>query len=121
MHKTIAITAGVAAVLLCGAQTASASSHVQSPPDGGGTGTVSVSHQYLAACDSQANNRGIRIEYTLDDTTGNEYRLGDGNGADDGCGNRNVGPHFVLSFRVCSSVTGGGDDKCHAWEWIDGR
>ncbi|GAB3142108.1 hypothetical protein GCM10027290_15780 [Micromonospora sonneratiae] len=121
LRHVLATTAAALLVAAAPAAPASAGTHSQSPPDGGGYGGVTNSwHQGIQACDTSANNRGIRIEYTQSDTTGNVYTLGDANGSSSGCGSRHVGPYEVLSFRVCSSVTGGGDDKCSSWLWIAG-
>ncbi|GAA2669339.1 hypothetical protein LV78_004213 [Actinosynnema pretiosum] len=116
-RKAAAVAAGTVLMLAASTHAASAAEHGQTPPDGGGSGYVSHTHQYLRVCDTSANDRGVRIEYTVGGS-GTVYKLGDSNGAKKGCGTRSVGPREVISFRVCSSKTGGGDSKCRAWEWI---
>ena len=122
MRFRVAATIGaVVAVTIGTAQVAGASVHQQSPPDGGGYGHISASHQNIVVCDTKANNRGIRMEWTADDATGNVYITADANGSADGCGTANTGTYRVTSYKVCSSETGGGKDKCSAGEWIEGH
>lgn len=117
-RRALTIAAVTSTALLGMAQTASASKHQMPPPDGGGYGYIAPSHQWVQVCDTDANNRGVRVEYTLDRPPGGPYIIGDANGSKPPCNDRHVGTDEIVSFRVCSSWTGGGGDRCTRWKWI---
>jgi hypothetical protein len=67
-------------------------------------GGVRANHTVVFACDEHADNEGVRTLY-LQRGVGSWQRVGDGNGAAEGCGERTV-PEGILRFRLCEG------DRC---------
>ncbi|MEU7758389.1 MULTISPECIES: hypothetical protein [Micromonospora] len=112
--KGVLVGGAVVTVALVGMEMpASASSHTISRS--WGYATVNSNHSNATACDTAANNRGVRVEYVY--PPGSTGVRGDTNGASGGCGSA-LAPDTIYKFRLCESNTGGGGDDCTDWLWI---
>ncbi|BBD66988.1 hypothetical protein NIES4072_57340 [Nostoc commune NIES-4072] len=79
-------------------------------PSNNGYGQVRDNHEIVDACDTNRNGKGFYVLYSL--RSGARGRVGDGNGADAGCGIARVGSpqNPVVRFTVCQDFTG-----CSPW------
>ncbi|MEU1520156.1 hypothetical protein ABZ490_49995 [Streptomyces sp. NPDC005811] len=82
---------------------------------GRGYGKVTTGGTYVTACDTNADNWGVRTRYyTSNGVTG---VVGDANGSSSGCGGEEpTGGGRVLAVRVCAGVNGA-DTSCTPWLW----
>lgn len=78
-----------------------------------GSGGVRNSHTRIYACDFKAEGMGVRTHYQL--RNGSVGYVGDGNGSQEGCGDRYVTTtgNPVIYFTVCAGYNGA-DDWCES-------
>src|SRR3954468_15813169 len=80
-----------------------------------GRGYGHIDGNYVSACDTKADNRGVVTEYSYDDH--NEYgSIVDWNGSDSGCGATRA-PSDIDGYQVCLQQPGSSAiDYCTEWK-----
>jgi hypothetical protein len=109
------------ALLLVLGTTVPASAHATRMylPDGRGYGGVTSDHKYVYACDTKADNWGVRVWYYWSPAgTTAEYfdMVGDANGSKSGCG-QEYGGYVVRRFNVCAGPNGA-DYACTGYRYV---
>ncbi len=108
-----------AATIFAGAGPAAAHDSFSTVWIGGGTvwvaighGGVKSSHTRAYACDTLADNRGVRTWYWT--AAGGLYAVGDANGSKSGCGEESSRDgSTITAYQVCAGVNGA-DTYCTA-------
>ena len=120
MLRNLAYGAALAAALVLAAAT-SASANQAGVRAGGqdrGYGGVNNHGRHVYACDTKADNWGVRTHYVYlvaGSSTEHSDTVGDGNGSSSGCGIRDLPSDLhAIRFNVCSGVNGA-DTGCTGW------
>lgn len=80
---------------------------------GRGYGQVNTGGAYVYACDTNADNWGVRTQYYT--SNGVTDIVGDANGSSSGCGGESpTGGGYITSARVCAGVNGA-NTSCTSW------
>jgi hypothetical protein len=88
-------------------------------PNGNGWASVDAGRRGLTVCDTRANARGVRLEFTVDGQEGVQS-IRDGNGSYSPCESTRTGSP-ITATRVCesgppaTSETGTGPEVCSEW------
>ncbi|MEE1738795.1 hypothetical protein [Streptomyces sp. BE147] len=113
----LAAVTATSAVLLT-ATTASASEYpVQAEGQSRGYGGADDNGLRVYACDTFADNWGVRTHYTYQNSTGGTATrtIDDANGVTAGCGEQNMAASApALSYQVCTGRAGA-DTACGPW------
>ncbi|MDV9172068.1 hypothetical protein R6V09_18365 [Streptomyces sp. W16] len=102
-----------AACAALGLMTESASADSAIVLTGRGYGVVTTGGNYVYACDTNADNWGVRTQYYT--SRGVTDIVGDGNGSKSGCGGESpTGGGYIVRARVCAGVSGA-NTSCTSW------
>lgn len=83
------------------------------PLSGQGYGRVETGGTFVYACDTSANNWGVRTQYVTN--RGASDIVGDANGSASGCGGETpTGGGYIVRARVCAGVNGA-NTTCTPW------
>ncbi|MEV0035528.1 hypothetical protein [Streptomyces sp. NPDC050804] len=119
-HTTRALltAATVASTLLLTATAASASEYtIQAEGQARGYGGADGDGLRVYACDTNADNWGVRTHYRYRNSTGgtSTRTVSDANGVTTGCGEQNMARSApALSYQVCTGRAGA-DTVCSPW------
>ncbi len=109
----LAAAIGGVATLLSPAAAFAASSDI-----GYGYGGINNGGYHVYACDTKADNWGVRVHYKYKNSSGKEVTatVGDANGSSSGCGIKDL-PSGVPAYKynVCAGVSGA-DSACSGWK-----
>jgi hypothetical protein len=108
------LRAAAIALLLVVSITSPASAHErrQYLPDGRGFGGIQSDHHTIYACDTKADNWGVRT-WAYFRGSGATLLVGDANGSKEGCGRQYFSTQ-PSSFQVCAGPYGA-DYVCTGW------
>lgn len=85
-------------------------------PGGGGYAELDLTRHSLTVCDTNANGRGVSVDFTIDDRP--PTHIGDANGSQPPCREQQVnGP--VLTIRICEADSPADTNPvCTTWQKV---